>query len=401
MKQTRRSYRLLFLALLLGFAFHAFGQEATILGTVTDPSGSVIPNATVTITSIDTGQVYPGKTNDSGQYLMPALINGKYKIKVEASGFKASERNDIVLNVGDRARADFQMQVGDTSVTLNVEADAVKVQSDSSEVSDVITGQQVTQLATNGRSIYSLTTLLPGASGNQGDFQAPTAVSGDNNVSFNGMRKSSTLYLVDGGEDLDRGGSGNISILPSIDAVGEFRALTSNYSSEFGLASGATFTLVFKSGTKDFHAGAWEFARNDALDAGNYFTNAAGKTPPKLRSNTYGFNVGGPVFIPKLYNKDRNKTFFFYNMEWRKLIQGQSLNQTVPLTGEYGGIFPSSSVIHVPNANQLSAALIAKYAALGLSPGQAFPGNAIPSSLLDSNAQLLLKTGIFPSPNNG
>jgi hypothetical protein len=400
-KQTRRSYRLLFLALLLGFAFHAFGQEATILGTVTDPSGSVIPNATVTITSIDTGQVYPGKTNDSGQYLMPALINGKYKIKVEASGFKSSERNDIVLNVGDRARADFQMQVGDTSVTLNVEADAVKVQSDSSEVSDVITGQQITQLATNGRSIYSLTTLLPGASGNQGDFQAPTAVSGDNNVSFNGMRKSSTLYLVDGGEDLDRGGSGNISILPSIDAVGEFRALTSNYSSEFGLASGATFTLVFKSGTKDFHASAWEFARNDALDAGNYFTNAAGKTPPKLRSNTYGFNVGGPVFIPKLYNKDRNKTFFFYNMEWRKLIQGQSLNQTVPLTSEYGGIFPSSTVIHVPSANQLSAALIARYAALGLSPGQAFPGNAIPSSLLDSNAQLLLKTGIFPSPNNG
>ncbi len=251
MKQTRRSYRLLFLALLLGVAFHAFGQEATILGTVTDPSGSVIPNATITITSVDTGQVFNSKTNDSGQYLMPALINGKYKIKAEAPGFKASERNDIVLNVGDRRRTDFQMEVGDTSVTLNVEADPVKVQSDSSEISDVITGQQVTQLATNGRSIYSLTTLLPGASGNQGDFQAPTAVSGDNNVSFNGMRKSSTLYLVDGGEDLDRGGSGNISILPSIDAVGEFRALTSNYSSEFGLASGATFTLVFKSGTKE------------------------------------------------------------------------------------------------------------------------------------------------------
>ena len=396
-----RCDRLLFLAILLGTAFHAFGQEATILGTVTDPSGSVVPNATVTITSLDTGQVYPGKTNDAGQYLMPALINGKYKIRVEASGFKSAQRDDIVLNVGDRERADFAMQVGDTSVTLNVEADAERVQSDSSEVSDVITGQQVAQLATNGRSIYSLTTLVPGASGNQGDLQAPTAVSGDNNVSFNGMRKSSTLYLVDGGEDLDRGGSGNISILPSIDAIAEFRALTSNYSSEFGLASGATFTLVFKSGAKDFHAGAWEFDRNDALDAGNFFTNKAGRQAPELRYNVYGFNVGGPVFIPRLYNKERNKTFFFYNMEWRKLIQGQSLNQTVPLPSEYGGIFPASTPIHAPNANQISPALAATYNALGTSPGSAFPNNTIPASLLDPNAQALLKAGIFPPPNNG
>ena len=389
------------LALLLGVAYQAFGQEATLLGTVTDPSGSVIPNASITIVNTGTGQVYSLKTNGAGQYSAPELIVGSYNIKVEASGFRSSERKDIVLNVGDRQRADFQMLVGDTSSTINVEADAVKVQADSNEISDVITGQQVSQLATNGRSIYSLTTLIPGAVGNQADLQAPTAVSGDNNVSFNGMRKSSTLYLVDGGEDLDRGGSGNISILPSIDAVGEFRAMTSNYSSEFGLASGATFSLVFKSGTKDLHASLWEFDRNDALDAGNYFTNAAGEKAPELRYNVYGFNVGGPVFIPKVYNKDKQKTFFFYNMEWRKLIQGQSLNQTVPLTSEYGGAFPSSTIIHAPLASQLSPALLSTYQSLGIAPGSPFPNNTIPAALLDPNAQALLKAGIFPAPNSG
>ncbi len=401
MKKARRSCRLLLLALALAAGFQAFGQEATILGTVTDPSGSVIPNATVTVVNRDTGQAHPLTTNGAGEYLAPDLINGVYNIKVEAPGFRASERNDVTLNVGDRRRTDFQLQVGNAGTVINVEADAVKVQADSNEISDVITGQQVTQLATNGRSVYSLTTLIPGASGNQVDLQAPTSVSGDNNVSFNGMRKSSTIYLVDGGEDLDRGGSGQISILPSLDAIGEFRAMTSNYSSEFGLASGATFTLVFKSGTKDFHATAWEFDRNNDFDAGNYFTNAANQKAPELRYNVYGFNAGGPIFIPKVYNRDHDKTFFFYNMEWRKLIQGQSLNQTVPLPSEYGGVFPSSTIIHAPLASELSPALLSTYNSLGITPGAPFPNNTIPAALLDPNAQVLLKAGIFSAPNSG
>jgi hypothetical protein len=121
-----------------------------------------------------------------------------------------------------------------------------------------------------------------------------------------------------------------MDIMPSVDAIAEFRALTSNYSAEYGLSSAGTMTMVFNSGTKDFHGKAWEFVRNDALDAGNYFTNAAGKDPPELRFNTFGFQVAGPVFIPKVYNQSRDRTFFMYNMEWRKLIQGGLVNQTVP-----------------------------------------------------------------------
>ena len=282
---------------------------------------------------------------------------------------------------------------------MQVEAEAVAVKSESGEISDVITGQQVSQLATNGRSLYSLATLTAGASSNMADFQSATPVGGDASVSFNGLRENHNIYLIDGGENDDRGGAGGISIMPSVDAIAEFRALTSNYSADYGLSSAGTLTMVFKSGTKTFHASGWEFFRNDDLDAGNYFTNAAGGKAPELRFNTFGFNVGGPVFIPKLYNRNRDKTFFFYNMEWRKLVQGGLVNQTVPSTSLYGGQF--NTTINVPLANQLSANQLAQYTSLGLTPGAPFPGNKIPTSLLDPNAQLLLKAGIFPAANNG
>ena len=384
---------------LAAFSFLASAQEATIVGTVTDASTAAVPNVAITITNNQTGQVRHMKTSDAGQFVVPDLQIGRYSVRAEAPGFKASEQKDIIISVGDRTRVDLRLEVGSTTESVNVEAKVVAVQSESGEVSDVITGQQVSQLATNGRSVYSLATLTAGASSNMSDFQTPTPVGGDSSVSFNGLRQNHNIWLVDGGENDDRGGAGGISIQPSIDAIAEFRVLSSNYSAEYGLASGATMTMVFKSGEKDFHGGGWEFVRNDALDAGNYFTNAAGAKAPELRFNTYGFNIGGPVVIPKLYNKNREKTFFFYNMEWRKLVQGGLVNQTVPLASSYGGQF--NTTVNVPTADKLSAAQLGRFTSLGLAPGQAFPGNRIPASLLDPNAQLLLKAGIFPSPNNG
>lgn len=381
------------------FAVVVAAQEATIVGTVTDPSGAPVPNVAITITSTETSQARHITTNEVGQYVVPTLQIGHYALRAEAPGFKSADQKDITLAVGDRLRVDIRLEVGSAQESVTVEATAAAVQSDTSEISDVITGQQVSQLATNGRSLYGLAALTAGASSNMVDFQNPVPVGGDANVSFNGQRTSHNLYMVDGGEDYDRGGSGNISIMPSVDAIAEFRALTSNYSSEYGLSSAGTMTIVLKSGTKDFHASAWEFLRNDALDAGKYFTNAAGQKKPELRFNSYGFNVGGPVFIPKVYNRDRDKTFFFYNMEWRKLIQGGVVNQTVPLTSFYGGQF--NSTINAPAASKLSPALQAQYAALGLTPGQPFPGNRIPAALLDPNAQALLQAGIFPAPNSG
>ncbi len=387
------------LALCIASALPLVAQDATIVGTVLDPSGAAVPNVSITIANPDTGQIRKFVTNEMGQYVVAELRIGRYTVRAEAAGFKAAERKDVMLNVADRIRLDFTLEVGSAQESINVEATAIAVQTESGEVSDLITAQQVSQLATNGRSLYSLAVLTPGASSNMADFQSPTPVGGDASVSFNGLRQNHNIWLVDGGENDDRGGAGGISIMPSVDAIAEFRALTSNYSAEYGLSSAATMTMVFKSGTKDFHGGAWEFLRNDKLDAGNYFTNAAGQQAPELRFNTYGFNVAGPVTFGKLYNKKRDKTFFFYNMEWRKLVQGGLVNQTVPLAGTYSGVF--NTTIKVPDASTLSPTQLARFTALGLTPGSPFPNNTIPAQLLDANAQALLKAGIFPSPNNG
>ncbi len=398
-KASRFAFGNVFSLLVLGLAISSSGfaqQGGTILGTVTDPSGAIVPGVQISIIDTDTNQSRNIASGSSGDYVAPDLQIGHYILRAQPAGFKAFEQKDIVLNVGDRERIDIKLEVGSAQETVTVEANAIAVQSESGEVSDVITGQQVTQLATNGRSIYSLAALTAGASSNQSDLNIPTSTGGDAGVSFNGMRENHNLWIIDGGEASDRGGAGGMDVMPSVDSVAEFRAQTSNYSSEYGLSSAATMTLAIKSGTKDFHAGAWEFNRNDAFDAGNYVNKANSQPTPELRFNTYGFNVGGPVFIPKVYNKKRDRTFFFYNMEWRKLIQGGNVNTTVPPTSEYGGNF-GSTLLTVPSASQLSSSLLAKFASFGLRPGQTF--SQIPTGLLDPNAQVLLKAGIFPAAN--
>jgi hypothetical protein len=390
--------------LVLGCPFLAFGQDATMVGTVTDPSGASVPNVKITVINTETSLIHTVTTNDAGQYVIPDLKIGHYDAKAEAAGFKVAEQKGIVLQVGDRQRLDFQMQMGGAQETVVVEANAVRVQTDTGEQSNVITGQQVEQLAVNGRSIYQLAMLTPGASSQINGF-VNTPVGGDSNVEFNGMRQNHNIYLLDGGEDDDRGGAGGMSIAPSTDAIAEFRALTSNYSADYGLSSGGTMTMVLKSGSSTLHASAWEFNRNDALDARGFFNPAPAKVA-KLRLNVFGFNVGGPVTLGKLYNRDRKRTFFFYNMEWRRLIQGNITNgQTVPDPATYGGNF-GATTINVPSASQVSSAVLAKNCPGGVLPagvvqGSPFLGNTIPSCMIDPNSAALLKAGIFPAPTSG
>ena len=356
------------LLLLLGLPLFVAAQEATVVGTVTDPSGSVVPNVTITITNVKTGALRSLTTNDVGQYVAPGLPIGTYNLKAESSGFKVEESTGVVLNVNDRVRIDFQMKMGTKAETVSVESNTIAVQTDSSEISSLSSGTQMSELSTNGRSIYTYVILTPGASNLMPSFQAPTSVGANANVSFNGNRPGHNVYLLDGGENYDRGSGGTSSIAPSIDAIAETQTLTSNYGADYGLSSGGTISSAVKSGTKDFHFSLWEFFRNNDLDARNYF-NPVPQKVAELRYNLYGFNVGGPVTFGKLYNPNKNKTFFFYNMEWRSLIQGQVLNQTVPEASTYGGDFAAAvpanskdvngvvipnSGLHVPCANQLS-----------------------------------------------
>jgi Carboxypeptidase regulatory-like domain len=428
------------------FAGQALAQEATIVGTVTDPTGAAVANASITITNTETGAARTVPTNGNGEYVAPDLIIGRYNVRAAAAGFKASEQKDLVLAVGDQRRLDFKLVVGNVQENVTVEANAVAVQTDSDEVSTVITGQQITELATNGRSLYELFALAPGASSIQTGRVGFTPVSADDNVSLNGQREGHNLQLIDGGENLDRGGSSG-GVAPSLDSLAEFRNMTSNYSAEYGLASAGMITSVIKSGTKQFHAEAWELFRNDALDARNYF-NPAPQKVAELRYNIYGFNVGGK--IPGMNN---HPTFFFYNQEWRSEIDGGLLNRVVPYTSTYGGNFSTNlppdfldvnkaqipySGLHVPCANQLSTAQQAVFIAAGQTfstplpvvsngvttltcspqsqnpvnstPGvvstqpvfSPFTGNTLP--FVNANAAALLVAGgkyggIFPAPN--
>ncbi|HXM50454.1 MAG TPA: carboxypeptidase-like regulatory domain-containing protein, partial [Pyrinomonadaceae bacterium] len=243
LKLSNLRYLLILFVLLAGLPFRASGQEATIVGTVTDPSGAAVANAKITLTNMETTISRIFTTNDSGQYVAVDMHIGHYNVKAEASGFKVAEQKDLALQVGDRTRVDFQLALGAATETVTVEANAVRVQADSGEVSNVIDGSQIENLSINGRGIYQLAALAPGAS-SQIDTTAPnTPVGGSAGVEYNGLRQNHNIYLLDGGEDDDRGGAGGMSIAPSPDAIAEFRTLTSNYSADYGLSSAGTNVL--------------------------------------------------------------------------------------------------------------------------------------------------------------
>ncbi len=408
----RCDFRLGFLVLLFITVFTSLSvaQEATIVGTVMDQTGAAVPNASITITNTDTGITRTITTGTAGEYVVPDLHIGHYLVRASASGFKSGERKDLVLQIGDRTRIDFSLQIGNAQETITVEANQIAVQTESGEVSSMVTSKQVSDLPTNGRTLYNLYSLTAGAVSLQGDNISPTAVSGDNNVSINGQRIGHNLLLIDGGENADRGGS-QASVAPSLESIGEFRLNTSNYGAEYGMAGAATITQVVKSGTKDYHASAWWFGRNDAFGARNYFNPAPAKVA-ELRYNLFGFNGGGPV---DFWNKE-HKTFFFYNMEWRRLIQGQLLNQTVPPASAYPNSAGDALLPDTYNGKTLEIVVPTGIANFGancsaatlatLTPGQPFLNNTIPACLIDPNAATLLTAGgkyggIFPTPTNG
>ncbi|MGA2730662.1 MAG: hypothetical protein ABSE96_22850, partial [Terracidiphilus sp.] len=314
------------------------------------------------------------------------------------------------------------LQVGAGTQTVTVEADTLHLQTETNEVSNLITGQQMTQLATNGRNMVSLTTLGTGVSNNLPSFNGVTAQGSGFGLSFNGMRPDHNDWLIDGGEAYDRGSGGKFDLMPSMDVLAEFQTLSSNYSPDYGISSGGTVTMVLKSGTKQFHGGLWEFNRNDAFDSDYFFAKQSNTPTPELRLNIFGGDIGGPVFIPGIYPKSRSKTFFFESEEWRRFIQG--VNPSPASTAPAADFPTAGSPLAYQPFNELAAsalpsgvcnpgvaapcvpktsdpAKLATYAADGLTPGGPFPGNVIPANLLDPNAVLFMGTGAIPMPNAG
>jgi len=384
-------------------------ENAEITGVVTDSTGAAVPGATITITHVTTATVHTTQSGGSGLYDFPGLQIGTYDLKATAPGFKTYTTSGLILNTAQTLRADVRLEVGSASQTITVQANALQVQSETSEVSSLITGQQVLQLSTNGRNVMSLTTLGTGVTNTLPSFNGVTAQGSSAEINFNGSRYDHNNWLIDGGEVYDRGSGGKLDVAISPDALSEFQVLSSNYFPDYGIASGGTVLMVLKSGTRQFHGGLWEFNRNDAFDAGYYFYKQQNEPSPELRLNIFGGNIGGPVIIPHIYNNERNKTFFFVNEEWRKFIQGANASVTNTIPAAY---FPtagsplnytplSGNPLIVPTTND--PAKLAVYGADGLVAGQPFPSAGgvytIPANLIDPNAVLFMGTGAIPKPN--
>ena len=264
----------------------AWAQEnATITGTVLDPTGAVIPNAAIALTNVATGQVREAPSNNSGIYTFVNVGVGHFNLDVTAPGFEKFSRTGIVVSTDQTLKEDVTLTVGNAAQTVTVQANALQVQSETSELSNLITGQQVTQLATNGRNVTALAALGLGVSNNLPAFSGVAGLTSANGISFNGARTTHNIYLLDGGELNDRGCGGCFSSLPSIDALSEFRTLDSNYSPDYGIGSGGTILMVIKSGTQDFHGGVYYFNRNEDYTANNYFTKLAHQPRPEFRLN--------------------------------------------------------------------------------------------------------------------
>jgi hypothetical protein len=375
-------------------------DNASSTGTVSDSSGAVLANVNISLTNNATGQVRQVTSNTAGAYLFANVGVGHYNLSATVQGFQKYTKTDIVVNVSQTLAEDVSLKVGKAEETVSVEADALQVQSETNELSTLISGQQVTQLATNGRNVTALAALGMGVSTNLPAYSGANALTSANGISFNGTRTTHNIYLLDGGELNDRGCGGCFSSLPSVDSLSEFQTLDSNYGPDYGIGSGGTITMVIKSGSKQFHGSVWEFNRNEDFDANNYFTNAAGQERPEFRLNEPGFNFGGPL---------GKKTFFFVNEEWRRQIIGATpqVRNTIaasnfPVAGQpFTYTVPSGGTVPIVPVTPDNPAMNALYASDGLVPGQPFPNNTIPANLIDQNAVAEMNANTFPQPNFG
>jgi outer membrane receptor protein involved in Fe transport len=326
----------------------------SIAGTVVDASGAGVPAAKVTVTSTERNQVVRTTNSDSsGNYSAPLLPVGLYSVEVEAKGFKKSLQKNITLNVNDQLTVNVKLEVGDVQQEITVEAAPVTVELQSPVQSTVINGTQIRELALITRNYEQLVAMMPGVTSSAVDqlyvgVSAPSGTAATIPFAINGSRNSASSWTVDGADNVDRGSNGTLLTTPSIDAIAEFKVQRSGYSAEFGRAGGGMVSVITKSGTSEFHGDLYEFVRNNAFAANNFLNNANklnlgtdGKANvPALRYNNFGWTLGGPVLIPKVYGKDRNKTFFFFSEEFRRVITYSNPTAVVPTAAEITGAFP-------------------------------------------------------------
>ena len=379
-----------FFPLLILLAPTLFAQgTGSITGAVRDNTGASIAKAEVTLTNTATRTPLKTTTNADGEYLFAAIPPATYDLSVSAVGFNTYSAKGIVLDVSQRARVDATLTVGEVRTTVTVEAAAAtQVETESSEVSGVVTGKEVTGLVLNGRNYTQLISLTPGVSNQTGQDEGTVGVYGNVSWSVNGGRVEYNNWELDGGDNMDNGSNSTLNVYPSVDAIEEFKVLTSNYGAQYGRNGSGTIEVVTKSGGKEFHGDAYEFVRNNDFNARNFFA----PNVPSYKKNDFGYTIGGPVYIPKVYNTKKDKTFFFWSEEWRKDRLPATFDNQVPSTEERQGIFNDVCPAAASPVNTTT------YPNCPVNPVTKayFPNNTVP---IDPNAQAML--GMIPAPTSG
>jgi hypothetical protein len=383
----------------LGFLFLAasglgFAQSAAITGRITDPSGGVTPQAQITVRNTDTGISRLAVSNDQGYYTVPALPPGNYEMTVEKQGFQPAARTGIRLNVDEKARIDVSLELGSVMESVQVSAQAVLLESESSTLGQLVQNKQILELPLLGRDPYALAMLVPGARTSAGLNNLPVDIITTSFASVNGSRGNQNEFLLDGAPNTSPAGNAPV-VFPSVDGVQEFKVETNSFSAEYGRSAGGVFNVVTRSGGNDAHLSLYDFLRNDKLNANDYFANRSGLARPPFRYNQFGASAGGPVEIPRLY-RGRNRTFFFFSWEAVRFAQGTTFSGTVPdpvqLTGDFSRL------------RNAAGNPVTIYDPLTTQPGSAggfvrspFPGNMIPANRIDPVARSLSK--FWPAPN--
>ena len=390
-----RAFHLIGCLCLLALAAPVFGQQYTgvFTGQVTDASGAAIPKVVVTIVNAETGvKVYAGRSNEQGIYLAPSLRPGVYHLAFEAQGFKRAEVRGVNLLSEQRAQVDMQLVTGELTETVTVAGENIAVlEKESSAQDEVFNYAQVQNLPLANRNFMSLLTLVAGAAhtGNPADPRS------SGNITVNGSRPLSNEIAVEGVSALT-GISGGTTPLPSTEAIREVKVLTSAYSAEYGRTSGGYINAIVNSGTKDFHGGVYEYFRNEALNANNFFNNARRIRRPVERYHQFGFKAGGPMFLPRFgeggpaFSTNRERTFFFFNYEGLRNSRPNTPTFSLPDAAFRAGDFSASPIL-IRDPLRAGNCTPADRTAC-------FPGNRIPDARIDPAARKILS--LLPLPNS-
>ncbi|HYZ85779.1 MAG TPA: TonB-dependent receptor [Bryobacteraceae bacterium] len=349
-------------------------QTGRLTGTVYDPNKAVVPDATVTIVEVGTNVSRQTKTDDTGSYLFPTLNPGIYEVSVSAQGFRTLRRTGVEMQVGKDQRVDAELQLGETSTTVEVSAEIPLLNSESGNLGHVMTNRQIVDLPLNGRGFAELARLTPGVVSLPGTGNVtrirPENVNG---TTISGVRGRQVSFYLDG-SDTSEQHQGGSWIQTSVDALNEFSVQQNAYSAEHS-RSGSFYNAITKSGTNGIRGTVYEFLRNEKLDSRNFFA----QERARLKRNQFGASVGGPVVLPKLYN-GRNRTFFFFNYEGTRERQGNVITRNSPtaamLQGDFSAIRNTiyDPLTTAPNPNGNGTVRTA------------FPGNRIPTNRLSPQA---------------